>query len=176
MILHICVFIQQKCVKVTFQEWDCLLLDQIQDSVHRSVMSYPLRSHGLQHPRLPYPSPTLGACSNSCPSSWWCHLTNSYSVVPFSSCLHSFPASGSFPVSWLFPSGGQNIGASVSSMSPSVNIQGWFPLGFIGLITLLSKGLSRIFSSTTIWKHQFLGTQPSLRSSSHIHTWLLEKP
>ena len=107
-------------------------------------MSDSLWPNGLQHARLPCPSPTLGACSNSCPSSWWCHLTNSYSVVPFSSCLHSFPASGSFPVSWLFPSGGWSIGASASASASvlPMNIQDWFPLILTDLISLESKELS----------------------------------
>ena len=104
----------------------------------------------------------------------WYHLTSSFSVVPFSSCLQSFPASGSFPMSWLFALGGQNIGVSASVLP--MNIQDLFPLGLTGLISLLSKGLSRVFSNTTVQKHQFFGTQPSLWSSFHIHTWLLEKP
>ena len=137
------------------------------------VMSDSLQPHGLQHPRLPCPSPTPGACSNSCPSSWWCHPTISSSVIPFSSCLRSFPASGSFQMSQFFPSGGQSIAASASVLS--VNIQDWFPLGWTGCISLQSKGLSRVFSNTTVQKHQFFGTQLSLWSNSHIHTWLLEK-
>ena len=109
---------------------------------------------GLQHARLPCPSPSPRACSNSCPLSQWCHLTISSSFIPFSSCPQSFPASGSFPVSRLFASGGQSVGASASV--PPVNIQGWFPLGVTGLISLLSKGLSRVFSSTTVWKPSIL--------------------
>ena len=124
----------------------------------RSVMSDPLWPHGLQHARLPCPSPAPGACSNSCPSSRWCHPTISSSVVPIS-CLQSFPALGSFPVSWFFTLGGQNFGASVSESVPPVNIQDWFPLGLTGLISLQSKGLSSIFSSTTVWKHQFFSTK-----------------
>ena len=110
------------------------------------------------------------------------HLTISSSVIPFSCCLQSFPASRSFPVSQLFPSGGQSIGASASASVSSMNIQGWFPLGLTDLISLKSKGLSRVFSRATVWKHQFLGkhqfigTQPSLWFNSHICTWLLEKP
>ena len=129
----------------------------------------------LQHARLPCPWPSPGACSNSCPLSQWCHSTTSSPVVPFSSCPQSFPASGSFPVSWLFASDGQRIGASASTSVLPMNIQGWFPLGWTGLISLQSKGLSRVFSSTTIQKHQFFSIQP-LWSNSHIHTWLLEKP
>ena len=144
-------------------------------SVH-SVMSDSLRPHGLQHARLPCPSPTPRVCSNSCPSSQWCHPTISSSVVPFSSCLQSFPASGSFPISQFFTSDGQSIGASASASVLPMNIQDWFPLGWTGLISLQSKELSRVFSSTTVQKHQFFGTQVSLWSNSYIHTWLLEKP
>ena len=114
-----------------------------------SVMSDSLRLHGLQHTRFPSPSPTPGACSNTCPSSRWCHPAISTSVITFSSCLQSFPASGSFPVSWLFTSGGQSTGASASSTVLLMNIHSRFPLGLTGLISLLSKGLSRVFSSTT---------------------------
>ena len=113
-----------------------------------SVVSDSLWPHGLQHTRPPCSSPTPGLYSNSCPLSQWRHQTNSYSVVPFSSCLHSFPASGSFPVSWLFPSGGWSIGASASASVHPMNSQGWFPLRLTGLISLLSKGLSGVFSST----------------------------
>ena len=135
-----------------------------------SVLSDSLRPSGLQHTRLPCPSPSPGACSNSRPLSWWCHPTSSSSVVPFSSCLQSFPESESFPMSWLFTLGGQSAGASASASVPSMNIQDWFPLGLTGLISLQSKGLSRVFSNTTVWKHQFLGAQSSLWSNSHIHT------
>ena len=113
------------------------------------------------------------ACSNSCPWSQWCHPTISSSVVPFSSCLQPFPALGSFPMSQLFASVGQSIGASTSVLP--MNIQGRFPLGWADLISLQSKGLSRVFSNTTVWKHQFFGSQPSLWSTFHIHTWPLEK-
>ena len=130
----------------------------------------------LQHARLPCPSPTPGACSNSCPSSQWCHPTISSSVIPFSSCPQSFPASGSFLISQLFASGSQSIGVSASASVLPKNTQDWFPLGLIGLTPLQSKGLSRVFSNTIVQKHQFFGTQPSLWSNSHIHTWLLEKP
>ena len=140
-----------------------------------SFMSYILQCHGLQQFRLSYPSPSPGACSNSYALSWWCHPTILSSVIPFSSCLQSFPASGALPMSWLFTSGVPSIGASASVSVSPVNIQGWFPLGLMGLISLLSKGLSRIFSSTTIWKHQFFSIQPSSWSNSHIHTWLLGK-
>ena len=120
--------------------------------VHCSVVSGSLRPHGLQHARLPCPSPSPRASSNSCPLSRWCHATVSSSVVPFSSCLHSFSASGYFPLSQLFTSGGQNIGASASASVPPMNIQGWFSLGLTGLISLQSKGLSRVFSNTTVQK------------------------
>ena len=136
-------------------------------SVTKSCLT--LRPHGLQHARLPCPSPTPGAYSNSCPLSQWCHPTISASVIPF-----SCPASGSFLVSQFFASGGQSIRASASVLP--MNIQGWFPLGWTGLISLLSKGLSRVFSNTTVQKHQFFGAQSSLWLNSHICTWLLEKP
>ena len=138
-------------------------------------MSDSLQSHGLQHTRFPCPPQSPRVCSNSCPLKWWSHPTVSSSVVPFSSSLQSFPASGSFPISRLFASGGQSIGASASAAVLPMNIHNWFPLGLTGLISLQSKGLSRVFSSTTIWKYQFFSTQPSLWSSSPIHTWLLEK-
>ena len=134
-----------------------------------------LGSHGLQHARLPCLSPTPRACSNSCPSSRWCHPTISSSVVPFSSCLQSFPASRSFPMSQFFAIGGQSIGVSASVWVLPVNIQDWFPLGLNGLISLQSKGLTRIFSNTTVQKYQFFTTQLSLWSKSYIHIWLLEK-
>ena len=134
-----------------------------------------LQPQGLQHSRLPCPSSSPGACSNSCPLSWWCHSTISSSVAPFSSYPQSFPASGSFSMNRLFISSGQSTGASASASVLPVNIQDWFPLGLTGLI-LQSKGLSRVFFNTTVRKHQFLGTQPSFWSSSHVHTWLLDKP
>ena len=139
-----------------------------------SVVSDSLQPHGLQHATLPSPSLSPGVGWNSCPLSGWCHPTISSSVIPFSSCLQSFPASGSFPVSRFFTSGGQSIVTSASILS--MNIQGWFPLRLTGLISLLSKRVSRVFSSTTVRKHQSFGAQPSLWSRSHIHTWLLEKP
>ena len=114
-------------------------------------------------------------CSNSCPWSQWCHPTISSSVVPFSSCLQSFPASGSFPVSQFFTPGGQSIGVSASASVLPMNIRDWFPLGWTCWISLQSKGLSRVFSNTPVQKHQFFSTKLSLQSSSHIHTWLLEK-
>ena len=141
----------------------------------RSVVSNSLRPHGLQHTRPPCPSATPGACSNSCPSTQWCHPAISSSVIPFSSCLHSFPAAGSFPMSQFFASGGQSIGVSASASVLPMNIQDWFPLGLTDWISLQSKGFSRVFSNTTVQKHQFFSVQLSLWSNSHIHTWLLEK-
>ena len=131
-------------------------------------MSNSLRPHELWHTRLPCPSLSPRVCSNLHPISWWCHPTISSSIVPFS-FPQSFPESRSFPVSWLFKSGGQRIGASVSASVLPMNIQGWFPLGLTGLTALLSKGLSWVFSSTIIWKHQFFSTQSSLWSNSHIY-------
>ena len=141
-----------------------------------SVVSDFLWPHGLQHARLPCPSPTPRVSSNSCPMSRWGHPTISSSVVPFASCPQSFPVSGSFPMSQLFTSGGQSIGASTSASVLPMNNQDWFPLGWTGWISLQSKGLSRVFSNTTVQKHQFFGAQLFLESNTHNHTWLLEKP
>ena len=127
-----------------------------------SVMSNSLWSRGLQHARLPCPSPFPGACSDSHPLSQWCHPTTSSSVVPFSSCLQSFPASGSFLMSQVITSGGQSIRASALASVLPINIQDWFPLGLTDLISLQSKGLSRVFFNTTVQKHQFFSAQPSL--------------
>ena len=134
-----------------------------------------LRPHGLQHTRLLCPPLSPRVCSSSCPLSQWCCLTISSSAAPFSFCFQSFPASESFLMSRTFASGDQSIGASSSTSVLPMNVQGCFPLGLTGLISLQSKGLPRVFSSTTVWKHHFFGTQPSLWSNSHIHTWLLEK-
>ena len=141
-----------------------------------SVVSDSLRPHGLQQARVPSPSLSPGVCSSSGPLNRWCHPTILSSVVPFSSCLQSFPASGSFLMSQLFASGGQSIGVSASSSVLPMNIQDWFTLVLTGLISLLSKGLSRVFSNTTVQKHQLFSALPSSWSNSHIHTWLLEKP
>ena len=141
----------------------------------QTVVSDSLWPHGLQHTRLPCPSPTPRAYSNSCPLSQWCHPTISSSVVPSSSCLQSFPALGSFPMSQFFASGGQSIGVSASASVLPVNIQDLCPLGWTVWISLQFKGLSRVFSNTTVQKHQFFGTQVSLQFNSHIHTWLLEQ-
>ena len=127
---------------------------------NRSVVADSLWPHGLQHTGLPCPSPAPGACSSSYPLSRWCHPTISFSAVAFFSYLQSFPASGCFPMSQFFTSGGQNIGASASVLL--MNIQDWFPLGLTSLISLKSKGPSRVFSNITVQKHQFFGTQLSL--------------
>ena len=143
-----------------------------------SVMSNSLRPHGLQHARLDYPSPSPGACSNSCPLSWWCHPTNHLILCcPLLLLPSIFPSIRVFSNESAPPpmaSGGQSMVASASVLS--VNILGWFSLRLTGLISLLHKGCSRVFSSTTVRKHQFFGPQPSLWPNSHIHTWLLEKP
>ena len=126
------------------------------------VKADPLQPHEPQHARPPCPSSTPEVYSNSCPLSQWCHAAISSSVVPFSSCLQSFPASGSFQMSQLFASGGQQIGVSASASVLPMNIQDWSPLGWTGWITLQSKGLSRVFSNTTVQKHQFFGAQVPL--------------
>ena len=135
-----------------------------------------LRPHELQHARPPYPSPTPGAYSNSCPLSRWCHPAISSSVIPFSSCPQTLPASGSFPLSQFFTWGGQSIGVSVSASVLPMNTKDWSPLGWTGWISLQSKRLSRVFSSTTVQKHHFFGAQLSWQSNSYIRTWPLEKP
>ena len=140
-----------------------------------SVMSDSLWLHELQHSRLPYPLPTPEAYSNLCPSSRWCHPTILSSDVPFSSCLQSFSSSVSFPMSQLFTSGGQSIGISALTSVLPMNMQDWFPLGWTDLISLPSKGLSKVLYNTTVQKHQFFCVQLSLWSNSHIHTWLPER-
>ena len=141
-----------------------------------SVVSDSLRSHELQHTRPACLSPTPRVHSNSCPSSQWCHPAISSSVVPFPSCPQSFPASESFPMSQLFVWASRSIGVSALASVHPKNIQGWCPLGWACWISLQSKGLSRVFSNTTVQKHQFFGAQPSSQSNSHIHTWPQEKP
>ena len=141
-----------------------------------SVMSDFLQPHEWQHSRPPCPSPTPGVHPNSCPSSQWCRPAISSSVVPFSSCPQSLPASGSFPVSQLFTWGAQSIGISASASVPPMNTQGWSPLEWTGWISFQSKELSRVFSNTIVQKHQFFGTQLSSQSNFHIRTWPLEKP
>ena len=137
-------------------------------------MSNSLWPHESQHARPPCPSPTPGVYSNSCPLSQWCHPAISSYVVPFSSCPQSLPASGSFQMSQLFTWGDQSIGVSPSASVLPMNTQDWPPLGWTGWISLQSKGLSRVFSNTMVQKYKFFGTQLSLQSSSHIHTWPLE--
>ena len=141
-----------------------------------SVVSDSLWPHEAQHATPPCPSSTPGVHSDSRPLSQWCHPAISSSVVPFSSCPQSFPASGSFQMSQLFTSGGQSIEVSASTWVLPMNTQDWPPLGWTGWISLLSKGLSRVFSNTTVQKHQFFSAQPSSQSNSHTHTWPLEKP
>ena len=141
-----------------------------------SVVSDSLWPHESQHARPPCPSPTPGVHPNSCPSSWWCHPAISSSVIPFSSCPQSRPASGSFPMSQLFIWGGQSIGVTALASVLPMNTQDWSPLGWTGWISLQPKGLSRVFSSITAQKHQFFHSQLSSQSNSHIHKWPLEKP
>ena len=143
----------------------------------RSVVSDSLWPHESQHARVPCPSLAPGVHPNPCPLSQWCHPAISSSVVPFSSCPQSLPASGCFPMSQFFASGGQSVGAwaSASASVLPMNIQDWSPLGWTGWISLQSKVLSRVFSNTTLQKHQFFGSQLSSQSNSHIHTWPLEK-
>ena len=156
---------------------NCFHFSQVGDSVQfsRSVVSDSLQPHEPQHARPPYPSPALRVHPNPCPSSQWCRPTISSSVVPFS-CPQSFPASGSFPMSQLFASGGQSIGVSASTSVLPMDTQDWSPLGWTGWISLQFKGPSRFLSNTTVQKHQFFGAQLSSQSNSHIHTWPLEKP
>ena len=135
------------------------------------VMSDSLQPHELQHARLRHHSLSPSVCSNSCPLSRWCHPTISSSVTSFSSCLQSFLASGSFPMSQLFTPGGQSVGASASSSVLAKNIKGWFPLGLTGFISLLSKGLSGVFSSTTVWKHSSVLSLPYSPTLSSIHDY-----
>ena len=134
------------------------------------------RPHEPQHARLPCPSPTPRVHPNPCPLSWWCHPAISSSVIPFSSCPQSLPASGSLQMSQLFASGGLSIDVSASTSVLPMNTQVWSPLGWTGWISLQSKGLWRVFSNTTVQKHQFFSAQLSSQSNSHIHTWLLKKP
>ena len=159
----LCVFHVSKCNKLG--GWggggfSSYLISSVQFS--RSVMSDSLRPHGRQHARLPCPSSTPRVYSNSCPLSQWCHPTTSSSIVSFSSCLQPFPAWGSFQMSQLFALGGQRIGVSDSASVLPMNIQDWCPLGWTGWISLQSKGLSRVFSNTTVQKHQFFSAQLSL--------------
>ena len=146
------------------------------DQISHSVVSDSLRPHESQHARPPCPSPIPGVHSDSRPSSQRCHPAISSSVVPFSSCPQSLPASESFPMTQLFAWGGQSSGVSALASFLPKNTQGWSPSEWTGWISLQSKGLSRVFSGTTVQKHKFFGSQPSLWSNSYIHSWLLEKP
>ena len=149
------------CVSFRYRKViSCVYIYSVQFS--RSVVSDSLPPHGLQHAGPPCPLPTTGIYSNPCPSNRWCHPTISSSVVPFSSCLQSFPASGSFQMSQLFAWGSQSIGVSASASVLPMNTQNWSPLGWTGWISLQSKGLSRVFSNTIAQKHQFFGAQLSL--------------
>ena len=150
--------------------WIKFLL-QVSVQFSRLVVSDSLQPHELQHTRPPCPSPTPGVHPNSCPSSRWCHPAISSSVIPFSSCPQSLSASGSFPMSQLFAWDGQSIAVSASASVLPINTQDWSPLGWTGWISLQSKGLARVFSSTTVQKHQFFSIQLSSPSNSHIHTW-----
>ena len=157
--------------------WSLTYLDQFRsDQISHSVMSDYLRPHESQHTRPPCPSPTPGVHPDSRPSSQSCHPAISSSVVPFSSCPQSLPASESFPVSQLFTSGGQSTGVSALASFLAKNTQGWSPLEWTGWISLQSKVLSTVFSNTTVQKHQFFSAQLFSQLNSHIHTWLLEKP
>ena len=168
-------FISPGRILKTFCKWLQVGMPQVRLQSSCSVtQSCPTLSNPMDCSRLPCPS-TPGACSNLYPLNQWCHPIISSSVIPFSSCLQFYPASGSFPVSQFFASGGQSIEASASASVPPMNIQDWFPLGFTGLTSLQSKRLSRVFSNTTVQKHQFFSAQPSLWSNFHIHIWLQEK-
>ena len=145
-------------IENTIKNYTIILLVQFS----HSVVSNSLQPHGLQHARPPCTSPTPRVYSNWCPLSWWCDPTISSSIIPFSSCLQSFPASGSFPMSQLFASSGQRIGVSLSASVLPMNIQDWFPLGWTAWISLQPKRLSSVFSNTTVQKHQFFGAQLTL--------------
>ena len=159
---------------IIWRWWTMLKLGSVQFS--RSVVSDSLRPHESQHARPPCPSPTPGVHSDSRPSSQWCHPAISSSVVPFSSCPQSLPASECFPMSQRFAWGGQSTGVSALASFLPKKSQGWSPSEWTSWISLQSKGLSRVFSNTTVQKHQFFGAQLSSQSNSHIHTWSLENP
>ena len=167
------------CFPIAWHSKDrCIYSYWLSVQFSHSVVSNSLQPHRLQHARFPCASPTPGVCSNSYSSSRWCHPTISSSILPFSSRLQTFPASGSFLMSQFFASGGPSIRVStpiLASVLP-INIHSWFPLGWTGWISLQSKGLSRVFPKTTVQKHQFFSTQLSSQSNSHIHTWPQEKP
>ena len=167
------VFSNESSLHIRWPKYWSFSINSVQFSC--SVVSNSLRPQGLQHTRPPCPSPTPGVYPNSCPLSQWCHPTISSSVIHFSSCLQTLPALGSFPRRQFYASGGQSIGVSASASVLPMSIQGWFPLGWTGWISLQSKGLSRVFFNTTVQKHQFFGAQHSLLSNSHMRIWLLEK-
>ena len=171
-ILLLLLFIWMWKIPMNARETNPLSFSSVQFS--HSVMSDSLRPHELQHARPPCPSPTLRVHSNSCPSSQWCHPAISSSTIPFS-CPQSLPASESFPMSQLFTSGGHSTGVSALASFLPKNTQDWSPLEWTASITLQSKGLSRVFSNTTVQKHQFFSAQLSSQSNSHTHTWPLEK-
>ena len=178
-ILPFVVLLFSALFRSTFQMHYSTVLNTLQVSsvqFSRSVVSDSQRPHEPQHARPPCPSPTLGVHSNSCPYSQWCHPAISSSIIPFSFCPQSLPASGSFPMSQLFAWDGQSIGVSASASVLPMNTQDWSPLEWTSWISLQSKGLSRVFSNTTVQKHRFFGAQPSSQSNSHIHTWPQEKP
>ena len=171
-----CVFYKDICTELRIIQDDLISKSFSSVQFSHSVMSDSLLPHESQHARPPCPSPTPGVHWDSRPSSQWCHPATSSSVVPFSSCPQSLPASDSFPMSQLFAWGGQSIGVlALASVFP-MNTQDWSPLGWTGWISLQSKGLSRVFSNTTVQKHQFFGAEPSSQSNSHIHPWPQEKP
>ena len=153
-----------------------LRTSSVQFQFGHSVMSDSLRLHEPQHSRPPWPSPTPRVHPNPCPLSQWCHRAISSSVVPFSSCPQSLPASEPFPMSQLFPWGSQSIAVSALASALPNNTQDWSPLEWTGWISLQSKGLSRVFSNTTVQRHQFFGAHISSQSNSHIHTWPKERP
>ena len=158
------------------ESWNAIWKSLSSVQISHSVMSNCLQCHEPQHIRPPCLSPTPAVHPNPCPLSRWCRPTISSSVIPFSSCPRSFPASGSFQMSQLFAWGGQSTGVSASASVLPMNTQDWSPLGWTGWISLQSKRLSRVFANTTVQKHQFLGAQLSSQSNCHIHTWPLEKP
>ena len=168
------VFSNESSLHIRWPKYWSFSINSVQFSC--SVVSNSLRPQGLQHTRPPCPSPTPGVYPNSCPLSQWCHPTISSSVIHFSSCLQTLPALGSFPRRQFYASGGQSIGVSASKSVFPMNTQDWSPLEWTGWISLESKGLSRVFSNTTVQKHQFFVIQLSSKSNSHIHTWPREKP
>ena len=179
-ILRISIYLSKSFPWSSKKDFFCYILKECMFWIYsiqfsRSVISDSLRPHESQHTRPPYPSPTPRVHSDSRPSSQWCHPAISSSVVPFS-CPQSLPSSESFLMSQLFTWGGQRIGVSALASVLPMNIQDWSSLGWTGWISLQFKGISRVFSNTTVRKHQFFGAQLSSQSNSHIHTWSQEKP